>query len=844
MVYRLSEIAPPLAAHDDRVGVQARPALAPLADGGAIAVWETGADEEVYGFGRYDVVGRIHDATGAPVGEAFLIDAGDGRQGHRDATVTGLEGGGFAVAVGSDNADALLLRTYDADGALLNTHSVGVPPRTIESGGREFTVQPGTGGGPYTLAALEDGGVALTFEAGYAGILAQYAGASTNYSQVFDGSGEPLATPAQISPWIGSASYGANWPFTTILGHSAGLSDGGYVVVARVGSETPGGGDEDWSIGARLFDAQGRAVGDFFPVNPETSVTSQSVPQVLSLGDGRYAVSWSSSHSGAWQGYVRLFDEDGTPLGREVEIAPEAGFVQGALPMGLAADGGFVVLLPAKEQSNGPVYVLNAQRFDAEGRPVGEGFIVQGRSGDLNLSYFTGGQGIVTLGDGTHFALYGISGWDDAIETDVYVHRFFADRVGGPGDDLLTAADGATTLYALAGDDTLRGSPGDDTLLGDTGDDRMIGGAGDDRMEGQADADVMFGNQGRDAMSGALGHDYLHGGVGADFLTGYHGNDTLVGFDGDDRLHGQAGWDRLDGGDGDDVLSGGAGNDVLLGRAGADRMLGAAGDDWMSGEAGDDVIFGNQDADSLFGGLDDDYLNGGLGDDLLLGAAGADTLVGEDGADRLSGADGDDRLVGGADDDRLDGGVGADTGLGGTGDDVMLGGQGFDRLWGDAGDDYLAGNQQGDVLAGGAGADTLNGGLGNDLLFGGDGDDRLVGSGGADRFVGGAGQDVMVAGDRSDTFRFFAPAESGAEAPDWIFGFASGEDRIDLRGVDAVSGGGDDAFRFVGAAAFSGTAGEVRFAAGRLEGDVGGDGTADMVIVLAGGALAELDLLL
>lgn len=64
-------------------------------------------------------------------------------------------------------------------------------------------------------------------------------------------------------------------------------------------------------------------------------------------------------------------------------------------------------------------------------------------------------------------------------------------------------------------------------------------------------------------------------------------------------------------------------------------------------------------------------------------------------------------------------------------------------------------------------------------------------------------------------------------------------DRIVLSAIDADSGtGGDQAFTFIGAGAFSNTAGEWRAVAEgpntRVEGDVDGDGTADFQLALLG----------
>ena len=103
----------------------------------------------------------------------------------------------------------------------------------------------------------------------------------------------------------------------------------------------------------------------------------------------------------------------------------------------------------------------------------------------------------------------------------------------------------------------------------------------------------------------------------------------------------------------------------------------------------------------------------------------------------------------------------------------------------------------------------LQGPDGNDTLFGG----SLI------RTVGGNG---------ADTFVFKSLADATGILTD--FSHAQG-DRIDVTGVDANTlAVGDQAFTFVGAVAFSGHAGDLRYASGQLSGDVNGDGVSDFSI--------------
>lgn len=246
---------------------------------------------------------------------------------------------------------------------------------------------------------------------------------------------------------------------------------------------------------------------------------------------------------------------------------------------------------------------------------------------------------------------------------------------------------------------------------------------------------------------------------------------------------------------------GGAGNDLIIGNAVANVLNGGAGIDTasyrdatagvaaslltMSGSAGDAAGDTFVNIERLEGSGFADTLTGGNGDDWMGGLAGADSLFGNAGADSLYGGAGNDTLDGGNGNDLLDGGADADLLRGGNNDDALLGG---------------AGN---DTLDGGSGSDRLNGGIGDDVL------------------TGGVGNDVFVIADLGGNDR--------------VTDFRSGQDKIDLSGLDAVSSTtGKDAFSWIGSGAFTNVAGQLRSyssgAAFFVAGDVDGNGVADFVI--------------
>jgi Ca2+-binding RTX toxin-like protein len=128
---------------------------------------------------------------------------------------------------------------------------------------------------------------------------------------------------------------------------------------------------------------------------------------------------------------------------------------------------------------------------------------------------------------------------------------------------------------------------------------------------------------------------------------------------------------------------------------------------------------------------------------------------------------------------------------------------------------------------------------GNFRLFGGAGNDTLTGGAGNDLISGGLRGDILTGGGGNDIFRYDSVEESNRAERDGIQDFSAG-DIIDLSRIDANTLiDGDQAFEFIGNAAFSKTAGELRFEnisiggpVWLVQGDVDGDGVSDFEVVL------------
>ncbi|PYF09241.1 hemolysin type calcium-binding protein [Rhodobacter viridis] len=450
---------------------------------------------------------------------------------------------------------------------------------------------------------------------------------------------------------------------------------------------------------------------------------------------------------------------------------------------------------------------------------------------------------------------------------------------GNAADNVLISGAGSDLLIGLAGNDTLAGNAGDDTLRGGLGSDVLSGGDGIDWVDftdlttGVSGALTTWGDasftagvsiltlNGIENIAATNRADSLAGGYAANILLGNGGNDTLSGGDDNDTIDGGAGDDQLDGGSDDDLLTGGAGNDSIFGDYGYDTILGGVGDDTIDGGSYFDLVTY---AALTTAGIRADLSTGvvtGEGTDHL---SNVEWIIATDRNDVIlwnnsSGTYTDFRFEGGAGNDSLSASDGDDTLMGGSGSDTMVGGEGSDTYEVDRSTDvvieidpygyhdtvissvsYTLGAYVENLTLSG----TASRGTGNALnnaLTGTAGDNTLSGDAGADTLLGGLGQDTLDAGAdaSSDVFQFTAVADSASGAADRVLNFNIAQDRLDLSDVDAdARDSGNQSFSFLGTAAFTGTAGELRVSQSGgmtyVQGDTDGDGTADLVIELAG----------
>jgi len=164
-----------------------------------------------------------------------------------------------------------------------------------------------------------------------------------------------------------------------------------------------------------------------------------------------------------------------------------------------------------------------------------------------------------------------------------------------------------------------------------------------------------------------------------------------------------------------------------------------------------------------------------------------------------------DIVVGTTLSDTIDLSGGDNWAFGGLWNDSIKAGNGNDTIYGGSGDDTIDGGGGANTLYGGTGADSLVGGSSTDQIYGGSGNDTIIANSDADVIVGGFGADMLTGGNGADTFRFLSTLDTG----DTIFGFVStlagggtiNMDKFDFSAIDAIPGGGDNAFLWGGSVA-------------------------------------------
>jgi Ca2+-binding RTX toxin-like protein len=772
------------------------------------------------------------DAAGAPVGAQITVYPAENYGYFYSPTVTALPNGGFVVGYARDAFNnmgaAPQLVTYDASGTRTGafapstrydqTSDVTVDIASLSKGGYVVTyvgsgetlysrtlyaqrfntdgtkngaeVLVAAGGQDSAVAALADGGFAVTWSQGAIGV----------YVQRFDALGVAAGTAVKLDG--NDYSNLGSSPVVT------SLSDGGYLVAWQSGYYNAG------IAHAQRFDAKGAMVGSEIILPAVTSGAGQL--DIAPQAGGGFIVTYAGTDNHI---HTVRYDAAGLPVLNSLtgDAGPNTIYFAGTQAVRLTGGGGDDALT-----GGGGADILDGGS--------GADTLAGGSGNDIYIADVldtiteAANEGIDTVRIGASYTL------DRNIENAVLTGSGNYNLSGNSLGNLLTGNTGSNVLNGGAGADTMAGGAGDDTYIVDSGSDVVTeaDGAGTDTVSSTVSLTLaanvenlkLAGSQAINGSGNALdnqitgnsGANMLDGGAGADVLTGGAGDDTYI-VDAKDRiveladggkdlvyagfsytlganlenltLSGTAGYSAT-GNELNNVLTGNSGNNALDGKTGADTMNGGQGNDtYYVDNAGDVTYDSGGGTDAVFAtvshtigsgienltlmGIDsingtgnegNNRITGNVGDNILIGGQGTDTLVGGDGNDTLHANNG--VQAGGYyynnNDDQLYGGTGNDVYYvnGDAADVIELAGQGTDTVYAGVQTNYtLAANVENLVLVADPtqGANIDVGGIGNGLnnsITGTAGDNVLDGAAGADTLIGLGGDDTYIVDNAGD----------------------------------------------------------------------------------------------
>lgn len=168
-----------------------------------------------------------------------------------------------------------------------------------------------------------------------------------------------------------------------LAAHAFG-STGAYTIKVRA-TDKDGGVSDFFEMPILIQSDAIARVGGETAVNT-TTIGSQYSPRVAADAAGRHVVVWTSfGQDGSVEGiYGRLFGADGLPLAPEFRVNTFTPGAQIRPAVAMAASGSFVVVWQSHAQ-DGSEFGIRAQRYNAEGAPVG---------GEIAVNSFTAGNQI------------------------------------------------------------------------------------------------------------------------------------------------------------------------------------------------------------------------------------------------------------------------------------------------------------------------------------------------------------------------------------------------------------------------------------------------------------------
>lgn len=353
-------------ANDDTgIALQFLPEMTIVQDGSFIITW---TDERSY---NRDIFAQRFMNDGTPSGQNFMVNDDNTNLGQQTSYVAADPGGNFTICW-EDNRTTIndiYARRYSNDGIALG-ESFMVNDDTLNA----FQYYSG-------IAADFQGNFTIVWEdhrLGYRGDI---------FLQHYDDGGAPVLTNQKVNDDYGSENQ---------ENPSLAVTANDEFIIVWLDSRF-----EESDIFAQRFDGFGNFIGPNFLVNDDTGYFAQYEPSVAADAAGNAMAVWTDYRSGYPSNiYAQVYAPDGLPVGVNFQVDNAGAYMHYTPVVAASPNGGFVVtwwdtndgggdgmnlqlpenpLTNRSKHSPGSLFSdadVWAQRFTAEGEPIGDNFRV------------------------------------------------------------------------------------------------------------------------------------------------------------------------------------------------------------------------------------------------------------------------------------------------------------------------------------------------------------------------------------------------------------------------------------------------------------------------------------
>ncbi|MCV6587304.1 MAG: cadherin-like domain-containing protein [Marinibacterium sp.] len=327
-----------------------------LADGRIVVAWSVQGTADAP---EEPVVARILNPDGSVSVSDFQLNTSE-TGGSLGVQLVALDTGGFVASWAGQSASR-------ADTSFVMARAFGVDGNPVSD---EIIINPagvGSASNVRDIATLPSGEIVVTWDED------DSSGGRDTRAAIIDTSGASVLAPFKVSDTASDATF---------LGGVTALADGRFAITFVEDQALPGGDDV---ASVRLFDADGTPVSDNIYVVGDSAVDAAIVDrpngiEISGLADGGFVVTWQAANA-PWSVGARVFNADGTARG-------DAFLVDTVSPAGLSAkqqdpsivalpDGRFVITWTANSTPLDPDQAgVLGQLYEADGTPAGAQFLV------------------------------------------------------------------------------------------------------------------------------------------------------------------------------------------------------------------------------------------------------------------------------------------------------------------------------------------------------------------------------------------------------------------------------------------------------------------------------------